>query len=92
MVSTETIREATVITTEALFRGGDCLHLATAEAIYIYIYRMVGRSTADISNPRSHIYQGAKRRVKYSAEIRYDTIYDASYGECATDKPLALHG
>ena len=33
MVSTETIRETTVITTGALLRGGDCLQLATAEAI-----------------------------------------------------------
>ena len=33
MVSSETIREATVITTEALLRGGDCLQFATAEAI-----------------------------------------------------------
>ena len=33
MVSTERIREATVITTEALLRGDCCLQLATAEAI-----------------------------------------------------------
>ena len=33
MISTETIREATVIMTEMLLKGDSCLQLATAEAI-----------------------------------------------------------
>ena len=55
---------------------------------------MVGRSIAEISDSRHHIYRGVKRPGKYAAEIgyrgygpTYRTIYDISYGECATDEP-----
>ena len=35
------------------------------------IYCLVGRSIADISDPRRHIYQGAKRHGKYATEVGY---------------------
>ena len=65
--------------------------------IYIcYVYSTVGRSIANIYDPRQHIYLGALRLGKYAAEVVYRgygptyriicTIY---YGECATDKPFA---
>ena len=60
------------------------------------MYSMVGRSIADISDPRHHIYQGAKRLGKY-AKVKYrgygptyHTIYDISYGECITDEPFCV--
>ena len=58
---------------------------------------MVGRTIADISNPRPHIYRGAQCRGKYAAEVghggyglTYHTIYDILYGECATDEPFCV--
>ena len=61
-----------------------------------YIYSTVGRSIADIYNPRRHIYRGAKRRGKYVAEVvyrgygpTYRIIYTTYYGECTTDEPFA---
>ena len=39
--------------------------------VYSIIYNTVGRSIADIYDPRRHIYQGAKRRGKYAAEVVY---------------------
>ena len=35
------------------------------------IYSTVGRSIANISDLRRHIYRGAKRRGKYTAEVIY---------------------
>ena len=35
------------------------------------IYRLVGRSIADISDLRRHIYRGAKRHGKYATEVGY---------------------
>ena len=62
----------------------------------LYIYSTVGRSKADIYDPRRHIYGGAKRRGKYAAEVvyrgygpTYRIIYAIYYGECATDEPFA---
>ena len=43
--------------------------ICSALTIQYIIYSMVGRSIADISNPRHHIYRGAKRRGKYSTEV-----------------------
>ena len=34
-----------------------------------YIYSTVGRSIANIYDLKRHIYQGAKRRGKYAAEV-----------------------
>ena len=58
---------------------------------------MVGRFIADISDPRCHIYRGAKLRGKYAAEVgyrgygpTYHTIYGISYGECTTDEPFCM--
>ena len=60
------------------------------------IYSTVGRSIADISDPRRHIYQVAKRQGKYAAKVgytgyrpTYGAIYTIEYGECATDEPFA---
>ena len=43
------------------------------------------------------MYQGAKHRGKDAAEVgyrgygpTYHTIYDISYGECATDEPFCM--
>ena len=49
------------------------------------IYRIVGRSIADIYPTRG----------KYAAEVRYrgppyHTIYVISYGECVTDEPYCM--
>ena len=58
-----------------------------------YIYSTVGRSIADIYDPRRHIYRGAKR--KYAEVVyrgygpTYRIIYTIYYGECATDEPFA---
>ena len=61
-----------------------------------YIYSTVGRSIADIYDPRRHIYGGAKCGGKYAAEViyrgygpTYRIIYTIYYGECATDEPFA---
>ena len=61
------------------------------------IYRMVGRSIADVSDSRCHIHWGAKRRGNYAVEVgyrgyglTYHTIYDISFGECATDEPFCV--
>ena len=35
------------------------------------IYGMVGRSIANISDPRHHIYRGTKCRGKYAVEVGY---------------------
>ena len=56
---------------------------------------MVGRSATDISDLRRYIYQSAKHRGKYAAEVEYrglpyHTVYVISYGECATDKPFCV--
>ena len=57
---------------------------------------MVGRSIADIFNPRRHIHWGANHRGKYTTKVgykgyglTYHTICDIMYGECATDEPFA---
>ena len=39
--------------------------------IICLIYSMVGRSIADIYNPRQHIYQSTKLQGKYTAEVVY---------------------
>ena len=65
--------------------------------IYIcYVYSTVGRSIADIYDPRQHIYLGASRLNKYAAEVvyigygpTYRIKYTIYYGECATDEPFA---
>ena len=61
-----------------------------------YIYSTVGRSIADIYDPRRYIYRGAKRQGKYAAEVvyrgygpPYRIIYNIYYGEWATDEPFA---
>ena len=61
------------------------------------IYRMVGRSIADVSDSRCHIHWGTKRRGNYAVEVgyrgyglTYHTIYDISYCECATDEPFCV--
>ena len=43
--------------------------ICSALTIRYIIDSMVGRSIADISNPKHHIYQGAKRQGKYSTEV-----------------------
>ena len=42
-----------------------------ALTIVYSIYNTVGRSIADMYDPRRHIYRGAKRRGKYAAEVVY---------------------
>ena len=69
-------------------------HTVTMVMGYICnIYYMVGKSIANISNPRCHTLH----RGKYAAEVRYrgygpsyNTVYVISYGECATDEPFCL--
>ena len=42
-----------------------------ARLITCVIYSTVGRSIANIYNPRRHIYQGTKLQGKYTAEVIY---------------------
>ena len=74
------------------------MHVCICTIHYVlYLYSMVGRSIADISDPRHHIYWGTKRRGTYAAKAgyrgygpTYHTIYDILYGECATDDPFCV--